>query len=62
MSDVDRHAAQYRWLLENCIQEDENGWAVLHFETARHLKTHPQIVEWVDGDIENAMLLTQGEV
>lgn len=49
-------AANYQWLLKNCIQEDENGYAVLHFETSRHLKTHSDICEWLDGDIDGARL------
>ncbi|GEM_PF-4658819 len=43
-------AAAFRWLIENRVAEDENGWLQLHYHTARQGKDHPDR-QWVANDI-----------
>lgn len=44
-------AAAFRWLIENRISEDENGWMRLTFNTPRQGKDHPRAAYWVARDI-----------
>lgn len=47
---------KYRWLLNNAVIADGDGYIALHYQTSRMFSTHgdaESIKNWLDGDIHN---------